>query len=86
MVNSKRIPYFEEVLKRRGYYVSPNFGLIFEKEGDEEAIAEIRAYENMIILPYWDKKEMKSEKISKLKKILKEERIKVKTDWKSLFG
>jgi hypothetical protein len=86
MENSKRIPYFEEVLKRRGYYISPNFGLIFEKEGDENPIAEIRAYEKTVILPYWNKEEMKSEKISRLKKILKEEEIPTKTFWKSLFG
>ena len=63
MRNPKRMPYFEEVLTRRGYYVSPNFGLIFEKEGDENPIAEIRAYEKTVILPYWDKTKMGTEKI-----------------------
>jgi hypothetical protein len=81
----KRIISFEETLRKRGYYVSSNFGLIFEKEGDEYPIAEIRAYEKAIILPYWNKEKMKSEEISKLKKILRQERINIKTEWKSLF-
>ncbi|HTZ42002.1 MAG TPA: hypothetical protein VMC07_02225 [Candidatus Omnitrophota bacterium] len=60
-------------LTRRGYFISPNYGLILKTPNDETAIADIRISEGKVVLPYWN--EIETEDVKGLKKILLEEQI-----------
>ena len=60
-------------LETRGYYISPNYGLILENQNDEYTLADIRKCEEKIILPYYNKTE--TESINNLRKILFKEEI-----------
>jgi hypothetical protein len=46
-------------LEARGYYISPNYGLILENKNDELVIADIRKCEKLIVLPHHNEVETK---------------------------
>jgi len=76
---------YEEIkvkLEKRGYSVSPNYGLILKNEDDESAIADIRFFERRIVLPWWylieHKKE--TEEVRNLRKVLIQEGILFRED------
>jgi hypothetical protein len=80
-----------ERVRKTGYYVSPNYGLIMERKSDEYVLADIRLFEKKVVLPPIsdlndqknkdlsdsEKEEIieKREKLSRLRKILIENEI-----------
>jgi hypothetical protein len=89
-----RIIFFRRVcgkIRKRGYYVSPNYGLIMERECDGYILADIRFSEKKVVLPIipdlndqknkklsdYEKEKLieKRDKLSKLRKILIKEKI-----------
>ena len=65
-------------LEKKGYYVSPNYGLIMEKSNPEEVIADIRKFEEKVVLPYWN--EVDTVQVKNLRKILIKEKISFRDD------
>ena len=60
-------------LENKGYSVSPNYGLISEKSDGEIVIADIRKCEELIVIPYCNKTEIKGTR--RLAKIVHDEKI-----------
>jgi len=60
-------------LESKGYYISPNYGLILEKANDELVISDIRGCEHLVVLPYWN--EVETVQVRNLRKILLQEKI-----------
>ena len=80
---TKRIELIKEKLTKRGYYITPKYGLILKKECDEEVIAEIRSCEENVVIPY-SNLNLETEPILSLIKTLIEDEINFRTH-KTLF-